>query len=72
MADASEAFLFTRLIDALRVAEDCCRGIAIARSDSRWVQAGAMIGAIQENSKKMAQQSARQALHLLGKELTRQ
>jgi hypothetical protein len=71
MADASEAFLFTRAIDALKVAEECFRGIAIARGDSRWLTPASMMGAVQDNVKKMANQSARQALHLLGQELAR-
>lgn len=72
MADASEPFLFTRLIDTLRTAEECCRGLAIAREDTRWLKVAALLGQVNANSKQLAQQSARQALHLLGRELTRQ
>jgi hypothetical protein len=69
MADASEGFLFTRLIDALKVAEDCCRGIAITRADERYMVTAKILGQIQDNAKKLAHASARQALHILGEKM---
>ena len=71
MADASEAFLFTRMIDALRVAEDCSRGLAIARSDTRWLEIGKRVGAMHDMTKKMAHASARQALHIIGENMAK-
>lgn len=71
MADASEAFLFTRMIDALRVAEECARGLAIARADTNWLTPAKMLGHMHENVKKLAHASARQALHIVGEQMAR-
>ena len=72
MADASEPFLFTRLIEALRVAEDACRGLAISREDRRWIRVAGIIGNINANAKDLAHKSAHQALKIIGREMTRQ
>ena len=59
------------MIDALRVAEECAHGLAIARADTNWLKPAKMLGEMHEVVKKLAHASARQALHIVGEQLKR-
>lgn len=71
MAEVSEPWLFTRLIEALGTAETCARGIGHSRGDTRWIAYAAMMQRLRGQVKRQAEASARQALHFLGQEMAK-
>jgi hypothetical protein len=53
MADMNEITAFARLLDSLTQARDCCRGLALARRDTRWLQLAGMFDQIKDNATKL-------------------
>lgn len=64
----NEAGHLTQLIENLRHAEEHCSAIAFHRADPRWTKVATLIHQVGAQVQVVAQQSAKQALTILGKE----
>jgi hypothetical protein len=58
-----EADAFRNFIEALRIAEESARQIALLRDDQRWIMWGSALGNAREIAMKMANERQSQLVH---------
>lgn len=65
MADMSERELWLRLVEALTHMRECARGLALHRSDQRWLAIASIADQTRDSAEKLFQKSRRQGSHPL-------